>query len=449
MRFDMTSSRAFALLCLFAGAEATHHNHHAHDHIHSDGRMKESLVKKSGKCKFPSDAGLVAITPGAVNEGWAMSPDESCAPGNYCPYACPPGQMSMQWDPKATSYSYPMSMNGGLYCDEDGEIQKPFPDRPYCEDGTGAVGVQNKCRSPVSFCQTVLPGNEAMLIPTLVNELATLAVPDPDYWCETSAHFYINPPGVQSEIACAWGTSSNPYGNWSPYVVGANTDKDGHTFVKLGWNPVYLEPATPFRNIVPNFGVEIQCEGGNCEGLPCKIDPSTNDVNEITGETSTDGAGGGSFCVVTVPKGEKANIVVWEKDFIGGDDDTSSTTVAIPTSTASSTSSTSTSTSSSTSSTASTTTQQPSNTPFLSLDLGISIGMSTSVRSASATYTYEPHVFIESGTAATVSATPAVQTANPSPTAQDSTEDSDNGAATTTVSLFVVMLGVCAAVLQL
>jgi hypothetical protein len=108
----MTFSRAFALLCLFAGAEAAHHNHHAHDHIHSDSKVKESLVKKSGKCEFPSDAGLVAITPGAVNGGWAMSPDESCTPGNYCPYACPPGQMSMQWDPKATSYSYPMSMVG-------------------------------------------------------------------------------------------------------------------------------------------------------------------------------------------------------------------------------------------------------------------------------------------------------------------------------------------------
>lgn len=235
-------------------------------------------------------------------------------------------------------------------------------------------------------------------------------------------------------------------------MVGANTDKDGRTFVKLGWNPIYLEPATPFRDIVPDFGAEIQCESNNCEGLPCKIDPSSNGVNEITGETTTDGAGGGSFCVVTVPKGEKASIVVWEKDFIGDDDDTSSTTVAIPTSTSSSTSSTSTSSSSSTtSSAASTTTQQSaSNTPFLSLDLGISIGMSTSVRSASAGYTYEPHVFIESETAAAVSATPAVQTASPTPsTTQDSIDDSDSGAATTTVSLFAVVFGVCAAVLQL
>lgn len=117
----MASSRAFALLCLLAGAEAAHHNNHAHNRIHNDGKVKESLVKKSGKCKFPSDAGLVAVTPGAVNEGWAMSPDESCTPGNYCPYACPPGQMSMQWDPKATSYSYPMSMVGE--CSNEGKTR--------------------------------------------------------------------------------------------------------------------------------------------------------------------------------------------------------------------------------------------------------------------------------------------------------------------------------------
>lgn len=45
----------------------------------------------------------------------------------------------------------------------------------------------NKCNSHVSFCQTVLPGNEAMLIPTLVTELATLAVPGADYWLSTAA----------------------------------------------------------------------------------------------------------------------------------------------------------------------------------------------------------------------------------------------------------------------
>jgi hypothetical protein len=45
----------------------------------------------------------------------------------------------------------------------------------------------NKASGSVSFCQTVLPGNEAMLIPTSVDDWAELAVPGTDYWCGTAA----------------------------------------------------------------------------------------------------------------------------------------------------------------------------------------------------------------------------------------------------------------------
>lgn len=133
----------------------------------------------------------------------------------------------------------------------------------------------------------------------------------------TTSSFYINPPGVDSNVACKWGSSSNPFGNWSPYVAGANTDKDGQTYLKLGWNPIYLQPSTPFCDTLPEFGVEIVCEGDGCNNLPCKIDPAVNGVNEITGSGS-DGAGNGAFCVVTVPEGQKANVVVFER-FKSGD----------------------------------------------------------------------------------------------------------------------------------
>jgi hypothetical protein len=49
------------------------------------------------------------------------------------------------------------------------------------------VEAVNRCGDVVSICQTVLPGNEAMLIPTLVESVATLAVPDTSYWCGTAA----------------------------------------------------------------------------------------------------------------------------------------------------------------------------------------------------------------------------------------------------------------------
>jgi hypothetical protein len=69
-----------------------------------------TVEKRDGQCAFPYDVGLVAVTPNAMNAGWAMSPDQPCKPGGYCPYACPPGQVMAQWDPKATSYTYPQSM---------------------------------------------------------------------------------------------------------------------------------------------------------------------------------------------------------------------------------------------------------------------------------------------------------------------------------------------------
>jgi len=149
-----------------------------------------------------------------------------------------------------------------------------------------------------------------MLIPTEVASFASLAVPGTDYWAGTAAHYYINPPGTDAGTACVWGTSSNPWGNWSPYVAGANQDASGETFIKLGWNPIYLEQATPFRNKMPDWGVKIECPDGGCNGLPCAIDPTLDQVNQMQGG-STSGAGGGSFCVVTVSKGASANFVVY------------------------------------------------------------------------------------------------------------------------------------------
>jgi hypothetical protein len=80
-----------------------------------------------------------------------------------------------------------ISQNGGLYCDKNGNIKKPFPDKPNCVPGTGAVKAVNKCGKKMSWCQTVLPGREDMIIPTLVSDSATLAVPGPSYWGSTAA----------------------------------------------------------------------------------------------------------------------------------------------------------------------------------------------------------------------------------------------------------------------
>ncbi|KAK2768235.1 hypothetical protein FQN54_000087 [Arachnomyces sp. PD_36] len=438
MKSHAIATRATTLLLLAASvAEAGHHGHsyphnrqHLPHHHHGHRSAAETeeadveidLEKRGGQCQFPTDAGLVAVTPDLQNAGWAMSPDQPCTPGHYCPYACPPGQVSMQWDPEATSYAYPMSMNGGLYCDESGQVSKPFPDQPYCADGVGSIGAKNSASGHVAFCQTVLPGNEAMLIPTSVDSWAQLAVPDPSYWCETAAHYYINPPGVDCDTACVWGTNANPWGNWSPYVAGANADSSGMTYLKLGWNPIYLEPTTPFRQETPSFGVEIVCNG-DCVGLPCKIDPAVNGVNEMVG-AATDGAGGGAFCVVTVPPGSSADIVVFDGSGgnggdDGGDDTPTTTEAPPPPPTTTSTTPTPEPTTEepepepTTTSETSTYTPAPSSSEYPSSSWGPSYSASIS---SSAQYTYAPHMFMEESGITVPSGSPSSTSSPATPT---------------------------------
>lgn len=268
-----------------------------------------------GNCAFPHLPGMVAVQTSGLNGGWAMHDDQPCAPGTWCPYACPPGQVMAQWDPAATDYSYPLSQHGGLFCDPEGRLHTPMNGEPLCVDGAGSIVARNLAGSPVAMCQTVLPGNEEMLIPTEVGPggTQTLAVPDPSYWASTAAHFYVNPPGVSVEDGCKWGTSALPHGNWAPYVAGANMAADGTTFTKVGWNPVYLEPGTPFKHVRPGFGVRVTCDDPSmCVGLPCSIDPTKQDVNEVEGPGSAGGAGGANFCVVGVKPGAKAHIEVFE-----------------------------------------------------------------------------------------------------------------------------------------
>ena len=200
---------------------------------------------------------------------------------------------------------------GGLHCGTDGTISKPFPNKPYCVEGAGTFVAVNECSKQVSICQTVLPGNEAMLIPNSVpagGDL-TLAVPDPSYWCSTSAEFYVNIPGYDTDTACVWGDGSAPYGNWSPFVAGANQAANGDTFVMVGINPIYCCQSNPWPNQDPGFAVRIECPSGNCNGLPCECNPSTMGPNKCTGGTV--GAGGAEFCLVTVPAGDTANLVIF------------------------------------------------------------------------------------------------------------------------------------------
>lgn len=109
MKFVPASFSAAALISFFTTVEAAGHAHN-HYRLHPI-REGENLQKRGGgQCQFPANEGLIPITPHEKNAGWAMSPNQPCRPGDYCPYACPEGQLSMQWDPHATSYSNPTSI---------------------------------------------------------------------------------------------------------------------------------------------------------------------------------------------------------------------------------------------------------------------------------------------------------------------------------------------------
>ncbi|CCH43412.1 putative secreted protein [Wickerhamomyces ciferrii] len=303
------------LLSSIVEASPKHQQHQHGKQI--EGKNVSSLFKRGSSCKFPTDKGLVAVQKNGKNGGWAMHNDQECTSGSWCPYACPPGQLMGQWDPDVKTYSYPGSQNGGIWCNDDGEIEEKRQGS-YCVSGAGTVSANNKVGENVAFCQTVLPGNEEMLIPTNVdgNSKRTLAVPGSDYWAGTAAHFYINPPGVSVDDGCKWGSKDKPQGNWAPYVAGANQNDNKDTFVKIGWNPIYLEQDTPFRNEKPEFGIRIKCDDdSSCSGGPCEIDPSKDGVNGVNNgksKRSTSGAGGADFCVVTAKNGAKASIEVFK-----------------------------------------------------------------------------------------------------------------------------------------
>ncbi|KAI5802983.1 hypothetical protein EDC01DRAFT_702716 [Geopyxis carbonaria] len=290
-----------------------HHHHHQSKHVElPTSPMVEK--RQATTCGFPTDGPeLVAVTPDQQNGGWAMAPNMPCTAGMYCPYACKPGKEMAQWDP-ASTYADNTRVNGGLKCNDDGTTSKSFPDQPYCVDGANTVSAKNNAGADVAICQTVLPGYEDMLIPTNAGAgmTTTLNIPGTEYWGSTSAHYYINAPGVSTQDGCVWGSVDNPIGNWAPYVAGGNLASDGNTYVKIGWNPVYFEEPNSFKDTRPNFGISIECDGDGCSGLPCSIDPAVNAVNEMTGPSVVSGAGAGTGCTIGVRSGSRAFITIFD-----------------------------------------------------------------------------------------------------------------------------------------
>ncbi|KXN71916.1 hypothetical protein CONCODRAFT_78082 [Conidiobolus coronatus NRRL 28638] len=254
------------------------------------------IINTNG-CNLPSDPNIVPITPGSLNKGWAMSPDQACKPGTWCPYACKPGMYSAQWSPdaKCPTGSGCNTMDGGLYCDANGQLSKPKPDTPYCVNGLQNAFIQNQLSGSVGVCQTVYPGNEAMLIPTVANAGSSqviLTTPQ-NYWLGTSAHYYVNFPGTDAND-CIWGSSDKPVGNWAPMVVGANQGYENNSFIMANVNPEYVKQGFNTNSSFKHFKITLQCQGNGCNNDGCFVTSKDTD----------------KMCVTTVPPGAKINFVL-------------------------------------------------------------------------------------------------------------------------------------------
>jgi hypothetical protein len=87
------------------------HEHHARRHGHGHGRLSSApKVARKATCSLPDHPDLVRVA-GQDNNGFAMSPDEPCEDGKWCPIACKSGKLMAQWKP-GTKQVYPESMVG-------------------------------------------------------------------------------------------------------------------------------------------------------------------------------------------------------------------------------------------------------------------------------------------------------------------------------------------------
>ena len=135
----------------------------------------------------------------------------------------------------------------------------------------------------------------------------------------TLCSYYLNAPGIAEDKACSWGSKDNASGNWAPYTISVARNEGSRLFLSTGWNPVYLEAETPFRDQKPNFGFRIECPEGGCDNSECGVDPAVQSVNQMSGITAV-GAGGDSgkgpsstYCTTSIKEGSPVNIMVFSK----------------------------------------------------------------------------------------------------------------------------------------
>ncbi|ROV87771.1 hypothetical protein VSDG_09704 [Cytospora chrysosperma] len=216
------------------------------------------------------DVGTTAFKIGSTNSiaSFSVATSGGVSAGMFGLYACPTGYDGAQW-PEDAQGATGQSI-GGLWCGTDNKLYLTRSDKTkkLCQAGAGGIQIINKLSDKVSFCKTLYPGTESMVIPTVVEGGATSELYNPfqnlSYtWqgSSTSAQYYVNLKGLGEDVACVW-DSPDPYsesaGNWAGVNLGTSVDDNGVTYLSIFHNTPTSDAALDY-NIKLSGDISSEC----------------------------------------------------------------------------------------------------------------------------------------------------------------------------------------------
>lgn len=266
---------------------------------------QECWDNRGSVCPLPDQDHVVCL-PGSVrgstaNKGWALDPKaQSCQPGVHCPYACEPGYYWTMFNQSETSnfdsvngpkvghcdgtWDYGTSTHG-IYCNEQGNLELPS-DKPLCQLGETYVYAENHLDTHVFLCQTVFPGHEIFLIPTLVRpgESVMITTQPLDYWHgptyekPTHGDFYVSFAGADIMEACTWDGVSPSGASRLPYEIGSGVEDNGFVY---STHYFYQQPNSEVPTDKIGYQLDLECESsepGVCAPVFRNLDVVKADV---------------------------------------------------------------------------------------------------------------------------------------------------------------------------